>query len=65
MQSRELIRLLKSHGCTFVRRGKGDHQVWYSPSTGLKFTVPHPKKNLPIGTLKAILRAAGIDVNPH
>jgi HicA toxin of bacterial toxin-antitoxin, len=36
---RELRRILKDHGCTFVRSGKGDHEIWYSPITNLNFTV--------------------------
>ena len=23
--------VLKKHGCHFVRHGKGDHDIWYSP----------------------------------
>ena len=30
---------LRLHGCTFVRHGKGDHDVWYSPITGVHVTV--------------------------
>lgn len=60
MTSKDLIKLLKDNGCTFVRFGKGDHQVWYSPITGKKFSIAHPKKQIPIGTLKSIKRMAGI-----
>jgi len=28
---RELRRILEAAGCTSVRYGKSDHQVWYSP----------------------------------
>ncbi|RUO21366.1 type II toxin-antitoxin system HicA family toxin [Aliidiomarina haloalkalitolerans] len=60
MNSKELIKQLKANGCEFVRHGKGDHQIWYSPLTGNKFSVPHPKKHMPIGTLKSIRKLAGI-----
>lgn len=30
---------LKENGCYFVRRGKGDHDIWYSPITGVNFPV--------------------------
>lgn len=60
MKSAELIKLLKEYGCEFVRHGKGDHQIWYSPITGKKFVVPHPKKETPLGTLKSIKKSAGI-----
>lgn len=60
MNSKDLIKALEAKGCVFVRHGKGDHQIWYSPITGKKFPVPHPKKQMPIGTLKSIQRMAGI-----
>ena len=31
--------LLNKHGCHFVRHGKGDHDIWYSPITRSNFTV--------------------------
>jgi hypothetical protein len=27
-------------GCSFVRHGKSDHDIWYSPISGQSFTVP-------------------------
>ncbi len=60
MTSKDLLKLLKQHGCEFVRHGKGDHQIWYSPITNKKFVVPHPKQHTPIGTLKSIKRMAGV-----
>jgi len=30
---------LKVHGCHFVRRGKGDHDIWFSPITKRHITV--------------------------
>jgi len=31
--------LLSNNGCSFVRHGKGDHDIWYSPITKRNFTV--------------------------
>ena len=31
--------ILKAHGCTFVRYGKGDHERWYSPITKANFSI--------------------------
>jgi hypothetical protein len=31
--------LLREAGCTFVRYGKGDHEIWHSPSSGRRFMV--------------------------
>jgi predicted RNA binding protein YcfA (HicA-like mRNA interferase family) len=37
---RQLRRLLVRAGCTFVRAGKGSHEIWRSPITGRRFPVP-------------------------
>jgi hypothetical protein len=31
---------LREAGCWFVRHGKGDHDLWYSPISRRKLTVP-------------------------
>ena len=36
---KEVRRVLKEYGCSFVRRGKGDHDIWYSPLTNQSFPV--------------------------
>ena len=36
---RELERLLIEAGCKFVRNGKGDHEIWWSPITNRNFTL--------------------------
>jgi hypothetical protein len=30
---------LLAAGCTFVRQGRGDHEIWFSPINGKRFTV--------------------------
>jgi hypothetical protein len=42
----DLIRLLLESGCTFERHGKGDHDIWYSPITNLRFAVDSKIKSL-------------------
>jgi predicted RNA binding protein YcfA (HicA-like mRNA interferase family) len=37
---RQLRRLLVRAGCTFVRAGKGSHEIWRNPITGRRFPVP-------------------------
>lgn len=56
---RDLTRLLRAHGCTFVRHGKGDHEIWYSPITNVKFTVDAGTKKR--FTAESALKKAGID----
>jgi hypothetical protein len=36
-----LKRLQEDSGCYFVRAGKGDHEIWFSPITNRHFTVDH------------------------
>ena len=31
--------VLKKHGCHFVRHGKGDQDIWYSPITDINVVV--------------------------
>lgn len=47
------------NGCTFVRYGKGDHDIWYSPISGQHVTVDTKMKSR--HTAKAILRQSGVD----
>jgi HicA toxin of bacterial toxin-antitoxin, len=50
--------ILLDHGCTFVRHGKGDHDIWQSPISGARFVVDAkiPSRHL----ANAVLRQAGI-----
>ena len=55
-----MIRLLKEHGCFELSHGK-EHDVWFSPITNAKIRIPrHTSKEVPQGTLKNILKQAGI-----
>jgi len=31
--------ILRNNGCSFVRHGKGDHDIWYSPINNRNITV--------------------------
>ena len=46
-------------GCRFVRHGKGDHDIWYSPITGINITVDGKIKSR--YTANEILKQAGIN----
>ncbi len=58
---REVARRLRLCGFAFDRHGPGSHEVWRNPSNGRKVTVPHHAREMAEGTLRAILREAGID----
>ena len=59
MSSDEIIKLLKRAGWRKVYQ-KGSHTQFKHLLLPGKVTVPHPKKDLPIGTANAILKQAGL-----
>jgi hypothetical protein len=54
----ELKKLLNKAGCFFVRQGRGDHEIWESPVTRVKFTVDNNIKSR--HTANAVLKQAGL-----
>ncbi len=59
MDSREVIKRLKARGWAEVGR-KGSHVQLKRPHRPSRVTVPHPRKDLPAGTLGSIERQAGM-----
>ena len=59
MNSRDVIRALKANGWEQVAQ-KGSHVQFKHPSRPGRVTVPHPKRDLPLGTLRSIARQAGL-----
>jgi predicted RNA binding protein YcfA (HicA-like mRNA interferase family) len=59
MSSREVIAVRKADGWK-LDRVKGSHHVFVHDSKPGIVVVPHPKKDLPTGTLRSILRTAGL-----
>ncbi len=53
MNSREVIRLLQAAGWVQVAQ-KGSHIQFKHPANPGRVTVPHPKQDVPIGTLRSI-----------
>jgi len=60
MNSAELIRELKAAGWV-LNRTRGSHHVFRHPSKPGIVVVPHPKKELGKGLVKAIRRQAGLE----
>jgi len=50
---------LAEYNCEFVRRGKGDHDVWYSPLSNNTFPVDGKIKSRHMAN--KIMKQAGID----
>ncbi len=53
-----LKQLLRKSGCYFERQGKGDHEIWYSPQTGIRFPVDSKIKSR--HTANGVLKQAGL-----
>jgi predicted RNA binding protein YcfA (HicA-like mRNA interferase family) len=60
---REVVQRLRAAGFLFDRQAKGSHEIWYNPDTQSRVTVPHHPGDLPMGTLRAIIREAGLTVD--
>lgn len=56
--SRDIRRRLEREGWV-VDRIKGSHHVFRNPSNGAILVLPHPKKDLGQGLVRAIYKAAG------
>ncbi|MFF2890779.1 type II toxin-antitoxin system HicA family toxin [Paenibacillus sp. NPDC057967] len=57
--STALIKRLKQDGWYHVHTA-GDHWQFKHPTKPGKVTIPHPNKDLPIKTVKSILKQAGL-----
>ncbi len=59
MNSRDVIRLLKADGWYEVNH-EGSHKQFKHATKKGRVTVPHPKRDIPKGTLASIEKHAGI-----
>lgn len=59
---RVVARKLKSQGFDFFREARGSHEIWYSSLSGRYTTLPRHRGDIPEGTLRAILKQAGITI---
>ncbi len=55
---RDLRKLLKDADCYFVREGRGDHEIWYTPILEQHFTVDKGVKSR--HTANETLKQAGL-----
>jgi predicted RNA binding protein YcfA (HicA-like mRNA interferase family) len=56
--SRDIIRRLEREGWTLVRV-TGSHHIFKNSVTGEIMVIPHPKKDLGQGLVRAIYKGAG------
>ena len=59
--SREILKILYDDGWKDIRC-RGDHVQLKHPTKSGLVTVPHPNKDLPIKTVKSILKQAGLNL---
>jgi predicted RNA binding protein YcfA (HicA-like mRNA interferase family) len=59
MKSREIISALQGDGWVQVAQ-KGSHVQFKHPTKKGRVTVPHPERDVPIGTLKSIEKQSGL-----
>ncbi len=59
MNSKKIITFLKKKGWVHIRT-TGDHWHFRHPEKAGIVTVPHPKKDIPVGTLKSIEKQANM-----
>ena len=59
LKSSDLIKKVENAGWVLIRI-KGSHHQFKHPDHKLPLTIPHPKKDLPIGTVKSIMKQAGL-----
>jgi predicted RNA binding protein YcfA (HicA-like mRNA interferase family) len=57
---REIVKRLKELGFQFDRQARGSHEIWFNPSSRRYTTIPNHPGDMPQGTLRAILKQAGI-----
>jgi predicted RNA binding protein YcfA (HicA-like mRNA interferase family) len=59
MNSRDVIAALKADGWFEVNR-VGSHAQFKHPAKKGRVTVPHPKRDIPAGTLRSIEKQSGL-----
>jgi predicted RNA binding protein YcfA (HicA-like mRNA interferase family) len=57
---REIVRRLRTFGFSFDRQAAGSHEIWYNATTQRYTTIPNHPGDVPEGTLRAILKQAGV-----
>ncbi len=56
-----IIKHLKQLGFEFDRQAAGSHEIWSSPETNRYTTIPNHPGDMSEGTLRAILKKAGVE----
>lgn len=57
---KETARKLRKAGFEFDRYAKGSHEIWLNTQIKMRTTIPNHPRAIPEGTLRAIIRQAGL-----
>ena len=60
---RDIVKRLKALGLEFPRQAAGSHEIWINPALNRYTTIPNHPGDMPEGTLRAILKQAGIEAD--
>ena len=60
---RDITKRLRQLGMEFHRQAAGSHEIWFNPVYNRYTTIPSHPGDMPEGTLRAILKQAGVDVD--
>lgn len=58
---REITQKLRAIGFEFDRQAAGSHEIWFHRLSNRYTTIPNHPGDMPEGTLRAILKQAGIE----
>ncbi|MBL8484254.1 MAG: type II toxin-antitoxin system HicA family toxin [Rhodocyclaceae bacterium] len=59
---RDVVARLRALGLRFHRQAAGSHEIWINPALGRYTTIPNHPGDIPEGTLRAILKQAGVGI---
>ncbi len=60
---REIVKKLRLLGFEFYRHAAGSHEIWYNSETDRFTTIARHNTDMPEGTMKSIIKQAGISVD--
>jgi predicted RNA binding protein YcfA (HicA-like mRNA interferase family) len=60
---KQISQRLKELGFVFHRQAAASHEIWHNSATNRYTTLPNHPGDMPEGTLRAILKQAGIDTD--
>ena len=60
---REIVKKMEIAGFEFFREAKGSHEIWFNSANNKYTTIPRHRGDMPEGTLRNIIKQAGLTVD--